>query len=438
MSVDSKNVRATLGKHILADGFDPVMDMERSHGSWLVDERDGTEYLDMFSMFASGAVGYNHPDIVAKRDRLVISAQNKPTLSDIYNVYYAEFLDTFSKTAIPDYLPHAFFIEGGALAVENALKVAFDWKVRKNMSNGKGEKGSRIIHFNQAFHGRTGYTLSLTNTTDPRKTMYFPKFDWPRIVNPKLSFPITDVVLEEVRKNEKLAVEQIKTAITKHPDDIAALIIEPIQGEGGDNHFRDEFFIALRQLCNENEMLYILDEVQTGIGITGKWWAHQHNSVKPDIITFGKKSNVCGLLASRRVEEVKNHVFAESSRLNSTFGGNLTDMVRFQIVLEIIEKENLLENVKLMGYFLQSELQDLAEEFPFYVTNPRGLGLFAAFDLPSQTERDNLFSNLLENKLLILPSGDQAIRFRPHLNVTKEILTRALDIIKSTIRTTLN
>ena len=438
MAIDSKNVKATLSKHILADGFDPVMDMDNSHGSWLIDERDGTEYLDMFSMFASGAVGYNHPDIIAKRDRLAISAQNKPTLSDIYNVYFAEFVDTFSKTAIPDYLPHTFFIEGGGLAVENALKVAFDWKVRKNMSNGKGEKGSRIIHFNQAFHGRTGYTLSLTNTSDPRKTIYFPKFDWPRIVNPKLSFPITDDVLEEVEKNEKLAVEQIKTAITNHPDDIAALIIEPIQGEGGDNHFRNEFFIALRQLCDENEMLYILDEVQTGLGITGKWWAHQHNSVKPDIIAFGKKSHVCGLLVGRRVEEVENHVFSESSRLNSTFGGNLTDMVRFQIVLEIIEKENLLENTKLMGDFLQNELQGLAEEFPFYVTNPRGLGLFAAFDLPSQTERDNVIVKLMKNKLLILPSGDQAIRFRPHLNVTKKDLTTALNIICTTIRTTLN
>jgi len=438
MAIDSKNVRATLDKHILADGFDPIMDMEKSHGPWLVDQRDGTEYLDMFSMFASGAVGYNHPDIIAKRDRLVISAQNKPTLSDIYNVYYAEFLETFANAAIPDYLPHVFFIEGGALAVENALKVAFDWKVRKNMSSGKGEKGNKIIHFNQAFHGRTGYTLSLTNTTDPRKTMYFPKFDWPRIENPKLSFPITDDVLEEVRKNEKLAIEQIKTAITNYPDDIAALIIEPIQGEGGDNHFRDEFFRVLRQLCDENEMLYVLDEVQTGIGITGKWWAHQHNSVNPDIIAFGKKSHVCGILAGRRIEEVENHVFAESSRLNSTFGGNLTDMVRFQIVLEIIEKEKLIENANNMGDFLQSELQNLAEEFPFYVTNSRGLGLFAAFDLPSQTERDNLFSNLLKNKLLILPSGDQAIRFRPHLNVTKENLMMALDIIKSTIRTTLN
>ena len=202
MTIDSKNVRATLGKHILADGYEPVMDMKKSHGSWLVDERDGSEYLDMFSMFASGAVGYNHPDIQAGKDRLTAAALYKPTLSDIYNIQYAEFVEKFSNTAIPEYLPHAFFIEGGALGVENALKVAFDWKVRKNMEKGKGEKGGKIIHFKHAFHGRTGYTLSLTNTSDPRKTMYFPKFDWPRIDIPKLSFPITDIVLQEVKKNE--------------------------------------------------------------------------------------------------------------------------------------------------------------------------------------------------------------------------------------------
>ena len=438
MSVDSKQVRTTLGKHILADGYEPVMDLEKSHGSWLVDERDGTEYLDMFSMFASGAVGYNHPDIEAQKERLTLAALYKPTLSDIYNVFYAEFLETFSRIAIPEYLPHTFFIEGGALGVENALKVAFDWKVRKNMAAGKGEKGSKVIHFKQAFHGRTGYTLSLTNTTDPRKTMYFPKFDWPRIDIPKLSFPITDIVLQEVEKSEKLAVDQIKTALTNNQDDVAALIIEPIQGEGGDNHFRDDFFVALRQLCDENEMLFILDEVQTGIGITGKWWAHQHFSVKPDIISFGKKTQVCGLLAGRRVEEVKNHVFSESSRINSTFGGNLVDMVRFQIILEIIEQEKLLENAKTMGEFLLGEMRNLAEEFPAYVTNPRGLGLFAAFDLPSQTERDKVIAGLLKNKLLMLPSGDNAIRFRPHLNVAREDLTTALEIINSTIKATLN
>ena len=438
MTIDSKNVRATLGKHILADGYEPVMDMEKSHGSWLVDERDGSEYLDMFSMFASGAVGYNHPDIQAGKDRLTAAALYKPTLSDIYNIQYAEFVEKFSNTAIPEYLPHAFFIEGGALGVENALKVAFDWKVRKNMEKGKGEKGGKIIHFKHAFHGRTGYTLSLTNTSDPRKTMYFPKFDWPRIDIPKLSFPITDIVLQEVEKNERIAIDQIKTALANNKDDVAALIIEPIQGEGGDNHFRDEFFVVLRQLCDENEMLFIMDEVQTGIGITGKWWAHQHFSVKPDIISFGKKTQVCGLLAGPRVEEVENNVFSESSRINSTFGGNLADMVRFHIILEIMEKENLPENAKNMGDFLLGELGNLAEEFPAYVTNPRGLGLFAAFDLPSQTERDKVIGGLMKNKLLMLPSGDNAIRFRPHLNVTKEDLTTSLEIINATIKDTLN
>ena len=438
MTIDSKNVRAVLGKHILADGYEPVMDMKKSHGSWLVDERDGSEYLDMFSMFASGAVGYNHPDILAGKNRLAAAALYKPTLSDIYNVQYAEFVEVFSNTAIPEYLPHTFFIEGGALGVENALKVAFDWKVRKNMENGKGEKGGKIIHFKQAFHGRTGYTLSLTNTSDPRKTMYFPKFDWPRIDNPKLSFPLTEDRLEEVKLAEKSSLDQIKAAITNNPDEIAALIIEPIQGEGGDNHFRDEFFVALRQICDENEMLFIMDEVQTGIGITGKWWAHQYNSVKPDIISFGKKTQVCGLLAGKRVEEVDKNVFSESSRINSTFGGNLADMVRFHIILEIIEKENLIENAKNMGVVLKKELQFLSEEFPAYVTNPRGLGLFAAFDLPSQTERDKVINGLLKNKLLMLPSGDEAIRFRPHLNVTSEDLKTSIDIIKSTIKATLN
>ena len=438
MTIDSKNVRTTLGKHILADGYEPVMDMEKSHGSWLVDERDGSEYLDMFSMFASGAVGYNHPDILAGKDRLAAAALYKPTLSDIYNVQYAEFVEAFSNMAIPEYLPHTFFIEGGALGVENALKVAFDWKVRKNMENGKGEKGGKIIHFKQAFHGRTGYTLSLTNTSDPRKTMYFPKFEWPRIDNPKLSFPLTEDRLEEVKLAEKSSLDQIKAAITNNPDEIAALIIEPIQGEGGDNHFRDEFFVALRQICDENEMLFIMDEVQTGIGITGKWWAHQYNSVKPDIISFGKKTQVCGLLAGKRVEEVGKNVFSESSRINSTFGGNLADMVRFHIILEIIEKENLIENAKNMGVILKKELQFLSEEFPAYVTNPRGLGLFAAFDLPSQTERDKVINGLLKNKLLMLPSGDEAIRFRPHLNVTSEDLKTSIDIIKSTIKATLN
>ena len=128
MKINANNVKSILSKNILADGFDPIIDLEKSHGSWIVDQRDGKEYLDMFSMFASGAVGYNHPYIIENQSTLGKLAINKTTLSDIYNIYFAEFLETFNKYAVPEYLSHAFFIDGGALAVENALKAAFDWK----------------------------------------------------------------------------------------------------------------------------------------------------------------------------------------------------------------------------------------------------------------------------------------------------------------------
>ena len=433
--IKAVDVKKVLAENILADGLDPIMDLKNSHGSWIVDGRDGKEYLDMFSMYASGSVGYNHPRILNIQDSLGSAAIHKPTLSDIYNTSYADFVKTFNSIAVPDYLKHTFFIEGGALAVENALKAAFDWKYRKNLElNINASDDMKVIHFNQAFHGRSGYTLSLTNTTDPRKTMYFPKFEWPRVTNPKLTFPNTDSSLENVMLQEQKALNEIKDSLMKNPNKIAALILEPIQGEGGDNHFRDEFFIELRNICDEDDILFILDEVQTGIGITGKMWAHEYNSVNPDIISFGKKSQVCGFLAGNRILEVENNVFRESSRINSTFGGSLVDMVRFQEILNIIIEENLINNANIMGNYLLEKIRFLAKEFPGFITNARGLGLFCAFDLPSGIERDGLLEEIMKFNLLILGSGDESIRFRPHLNVCQEEIDSAIDIITKSIR----
>ena len=438
MSIEPKNVREILSKNILADGFDPIIDLDKSHGSWIVDQRDGSEYLDMFSMYASGAVGYNHPYIVKNQDVLGKISINKTTLSDIYNIYYADFIETFNKYAAPNYLKHAFFIDGGALAVENALKTAFDWKKRLNLKKGINKEGDKIIYFNQAFHGRSGYTMTLTNTSDPRKTMYYPKFDWFKVDNPHLSFPLDDDLLEDVIKKENLVIENIKNILSKNKDDVAAIIIEPIQGEGGDNHFRNEFMISLKELCDSNEMLLIFDEVQTGVGITGKMWAHEHFSVKPDIISFGKKTQVCGMLAGDKVFSMDNNVFKESSRINSTFGGNLVDMYRFKLILEIMCNENLLSNAKEMGWYLLSKINDLSLEFPGFATNPRGVGLFCAFDLPSTIERDKFISLVFNEKLMILGSGDASIRFRPHLNVSKNDIDVAIDIISQTLKKMLN
>ena len=447
MSIQANNVRKILARNILADGFEPVLDLEKSHDSWIVDKRDGSKYLDMFSMYASGCIGYNHPKVLENKDLLAKVSLFKPTLSDIYTTEYASFFDTFNEIAIPDYLKKTFFIEGGSLAVENALKVAFDWKVRKNLSKGIKNKGYKVIHFKEAFHGRSGYTMSLTNT-DPIKTKYFPKFDWPRIDNPYLNFPLTGNVLDDVKEREKLAIKQIKKAVKENQDDIAALIIEPIQGEGGDNHFRCEFFQKLRELADEHDFLLIYDEVQTGIGITGKMWAHQNftngcglncdcsNEMKsiPDIISFGKKTQVCGILVGDRIDEIDDNVFRKSSRINSTFGGSLTDMVRFKIILETIRDFDLLENAKNNGLYLLNKLNELEKEFPAFVINTRGLGLFCAFDLPSGTERDKLTAEAYKNKLLILGCGIRSIRFRPHLTVSEQEIDFAIDSLEKSIK----
>ncbi len=432
--IQPQDVKKTVARHLLAEGFDVIFDEDRSRGSWLVDKRNGDRYLDFFSMYASMAVGYNHPRLVEVRDELGRLAVNKPTNSDVYSAALAEFVETFSLLAMPADLPHAFFIDGGTLAVENALKTAFDWKVRKNLRRGLGrEAGTKVIHFRQAFHGRSGYTLSLTNTFDPRKTEFYPKFSWPRIVNPKITFPLTEENLAKVRALEEEALQEIRRVIDKEGEDIAALIIEPIQGEGGDNHFREEFFQALRAICDLHDIMLVFDEVQTGVGLTGRFWAYEHFEVKPDILCFGKKTQVCGILASRRVDEVGCHVFSERSRIGSTFGGNIVDMARFTYILRIIEEERLVENARIQGDLLLAELQKLAREYPEVISNARGRGLMCAIDAPDTLTRNRLLMAFLREKLLMVACGERSIRFRPHLVVTADEILQGIEIMRKVL-----
>ena len=436
VSIAPSKVHETLARHMLADGFDLVIDLKNSQGSYMQDARSGKRYLDFFTFFGSSPIGLNHPKMFEPTflEELQRAAINKPSSSDAYTVEMAEFVETFARIAMPDYLPHAFFIEGGGLAVENCLKTAFDWKVRKNFIRGyTTERGRQILHFRYAFHGRTGYTMSLTNT-DPNKTLYFPKFkDWPRIDSPYLHFPLTSLAIEQAQKDEARAVQQIKEAFINNPDDIAAIIIEPIQAEGGDHHFSKEFMLSLRQLADENEAMLIFDEVQTGIGLTGKMWAHQHY-VQPDLMSFGKKTQVCGFLASKRVDEVFDNVFQRSSRLNSTFGGNLVDMLRCKRYLEIIQEDGLVENARVQGEYLLGELRTMQSEFPELMSEARGLGLMCAFDLAEAQMRDVLRMKCFGEGLILIGAGDRAIRFRPPLNVTQEELAIGLGIIRQQLK----
>lgn len=433
-AIKPEKVHETISKYMLADGFKIVLDLENSKGTTLVDEITGDEYHDFFTFFASSPLGMNHPYLHSEEVKNILAnvAVNKPSNSDIYTTYMADFVDTFARIAKPDYMKYLFFISGGALAVENGLKVAFDWKVRKNFLKGyKEEKGQKVIHFKEAFHGRSGYTMSLTNT-DPTKVKYFPKFDWPRITNPKVKFPIENY-LEEIIKIENQAIEEIYAAIKNNPDDIAVIIIEPIQGEGGDNIFRKEFFIKLREIADEHEILLMFDEVQTGFGLTGKFWASDY-FVKPDIIAFGKKAQVCGIMVSDRIDDIADHCFKVSSRINSTWGADLTDMVRSKFILDVIHSENLVENAKRVGEYLKTELLKLQNEFPTLISNARGLGLMCSFDFESTAMRDRFKEIAFEQKLIILGCGVKTIRFRPALNITESEIDKGLNIIKKVLK----
>jgi L-lysine 6-transaminase len=431
--ITADQVIPTLSKYMLADGFEVILDLDKSNGVTIVDQVTGDEYHDFFTFFASSPIGLNHPYLNSDevRNALGKAAVNKPSNSDIYTTYMAEFVETFAQVAKPDYMKHLFFISGGALAVENGLKVAFDWKVRKNFLKGyKEEKGHKVIHFKEAFHGRSGYTMSLTNT-DPTKVKYFPKFDWPRITNPKIKFPLENH-LDEVIKLEDKALAEIELAIKKNMDDIAVIIIEPIQAEGGDNFFRKEFFIKLREIADKNEILLMFDEVQTGFGLTGKFWASEYY-VKPDIIAFGKKAQVCGIMVSDRIDDISDNVFKVSSRINSTWGADLTDMVRSKFILDVIKNENLVDNAKKVGVHLKFQLLKIQEEFPNLINNVRGLGLMCSFDLPTAEIRNHFKNNCYKEKLMILGCGEKSIRFRPALNVTENDIDKGLTIIRKVL-----
>jgi L-lysine 6-transaminase len=430
LSIPPEKVHDALSEHLLTDGFKLVLDTKASRGSWLVDARDGRRYLDMYTFFASAPLGCNPPGIVHDSDFMALLAEiaeNKPANSDIYSTHFAEFVSTFARVLGDPALPHLFFVEGGALAVENALKAAFDWKSRLNEAAGRDpELGSRILHLTRAFHGRSGYTMSLTNT-EPNKTARYPTFDWPRIDVPAIRFPLEDH-LDDVIAAEQHALQQAREAFAAYPHDIAAFICEPIQGEGGDNHMRPEFLRAMQELVHEHDALFIVDEVQTGAGTTGTPWAYQQFGLSPDIVAFSKKVQVGGIMAGGRIDEVPDNVFAVSGRINSTWGGGLVDMVRSRRILEIIERDGLIQAATSKGDHFLSKLRSAAEDTPpGAVANIRGRGLMVAADLRDGDLRDAVLADLRDAEHVIaLPSGHRAIRFRPALSVSHDEIDHAV------------
>ncbi len=425
--MDPDDVLPALGSHLLVDGYDFVLDLEASAGATLVDARTGAVHLDMFTFFASNALGMNHPALTTPEalSRLARAAVNKPSNSDVYTPELADFVTTFQRVLGDPALPYLFLVEGGSLAVENALKAAFDWKALHNDANGRDPAhAGRVLHLTGAFHGRSGYTLSLTNT-DPVKVARFPKFDWPRITTPALRFPLDEHATANVAAEDR-ALAEARAILAAEPRDVACVLVEPIQCEGGDRHLSARFLAELHALAHDHDALFVCDEVQTGVGVTGTAWAYQQLDLIPDLVAFGKKTHVCGVMAGGRLDEVAGHVFDAPGRINSTFGGSLVDMVRATLVLEVIERDDLVARAADVGAKLLQQLEELAGRHDA-LSQPRGRGLLCAVDLPDEGTRDAVVQRLLEDEaVFMLGCGERSVRLRPSLTATEEDLDHAL------------
>ena len=423
----ASRVHSIIRSKSLPIGYDLVFDLNKSRGSRIYDSITGRKWIDMFGFYGSCPIGHNHPAMKRFAQELGQVAIHNPANSNVYTEEYARFVQEFSKW-FPAKFDKMFFIGGGALAVENAIKAAFDWKVRSNELAGFGTRINelKVIHFEDAFHGRSGYTMSMTNT-DYWKTAYYPKFEWPRITFPRTTYP-------DINASEKDAVRQITRAIENNPNQIAAILVEPIQGEGGDNHMRPQFWESLRQIANDNQVMLIADEVQCGMGITGRPWAWQWLGQEPDMIVFGKKSQVCGFAANNRLDSVKDHVFQKPSRMNSTWGGNLVDMMRSRKYMEIIEDEDLLTNTLEIGHYTLTRLKELCNRHPILTSNPRGRGLMIAFDLVNTEARDRFKDLMYKRGVIVITSGTRTIRIRPMLDVTRGTMNRVISAMDKCLK----
>ncbi len=411
-------------KKFLFDSFPTVWNVKKSHDSFLYSNYN-EKFLDFHGGFGSNPIGWNHPKLLKHfKDNIDTHIFiNKLANCDFYTQEYIDFINKFKNQVIPETYPYCFFIDGGALSVENALKIAMDWKCQKN--GDKNEKLS-IAHFQKAFHGRSGYTMSLTNT-EQHKVKNFTKFNWPRF----LSSPKMGLSDENQKVYDDFAIDEIEKYMKDNKKQVAGMIIEPVQCEGGDRHFTKYFLQNLQRICNQNDILFIVDEVQTGFYTTGKPWCFQHYDLEPDLVSFGKKTQQCGVFGGKRLSELESHCFNTSGRLGSTWGGNHIDMIRSSKIIDIIKEDNLENNAIERGNQWLNNMKMIKSN---EIDNIRNIGLLMSFDMKTTEIRNKFLDILKKNKLLCLGAGDKTIRMRPNLAVSSEEIKECINKIKISLQ----
>ena len=404
-----------------------MVDYTKSIGNYVVDA-DGNEFLDVYAQIASIPVGYQNPRVLeaARSWAVSIALASRPALGNFPPHDWASTLKTGVLRVAPKGMNQVFTALAGSDANETAYKAAFMYRrlqergspevdftaeeMTSSMNNqSPGSPQLSILSFRSAFHGRLFGSLSTTRSK-PIHKLDIPAFDWPQAPFPRLQYPLADHVQENAAEEARCLAET-EDLIQNFHHPVAAVVVEPIQSEGGDNHASPAFFRSLREMTKRHKVLFIVDEVQTGVGATGKFWAHQHWNLSepPDMVTFSKKAQMAGYYyGNPQLRPNKPY------RQFNTWMGDPARAILFKAIIEEIENRGLVENTAEVGDYLHSELEKLAHQYPNEIQNLRGKGqgTFIAWDSP---QRDEFLLKMKKLGILMGGSGQSAIRLRPML-----------------------
>ena len=422
---DKNLINYNSAKYLLPDWVQNIcLNPQKSQGSYLYDDKSERRILDFYNFFSTLPLGYNHTvfNSEAFRSDLLTFGGLKPSTGRILTSFFDNFVLEFNDFVNGQIFNKYFFIHGGGLAVENALKISFDWKRNINKLSGHHIDSSEmeVLSLVNGFHGITGYGLSLS--TNELKCNHYPKFDWPKFEPSCASW--IDGTKFKTSNSTSNRLAKIENYIEKRgKEKISSIIIELIQGGGGDQHLCKNFVIGLKNICKKNDILLIIDEVQTGLGTSGKLWCYEHYGVEPDLLTFGKKAQISGVCINRRIPNI-SEVINVPGRLSPTWNGDISDYVRCKYIMKTYQKDGLIENASTLGQYILSSLKEMNT-----FLNVRGRGFLIAFDFES-TEKRNQYEKLcFDNGLFLLPMREFTLRMRPNMALTKSEADNALEIM---------